>query len=76
MVDDVDVDRHPFILGEQVGDAERGDRDRGGGVHRGRTAGAAALGRGIGTLLLSHWSRRPLRRTARRELIAGATPPA
>ena len=33
MVDDVYVDRHPLALGEQVGNADRRDRDRGGGVH-------------------------------------------
>jgi hypothetical protein len=34
MVDDVHVDRHPFALGEQVGDADWRDGDRGAGVHR------------------------------------------
>ena len=38
MVDDVHVDRHPLALGEQVGNADRRDGDRGGGVHRVRTA--------------------------------------
>ena len=33
MVDDVHVDRHPLALGEQVGNADWRDRDRGGGVH-------------------------------------------
>ena len=30
MVDDVHVDRHPLALGEQVGDVDRRDGDRGG----------------------------------------------
>ena len=34
MVDDVHVDRHPLVLGEQVGDEDRRDGDRGGGAHR------------------------------------------
>ena len=34
MVDDVHVDRHPLALGEQVGNADWRDGDRGGGVHR------------------------------------------
>ena len=33
MVDDVHVDRHPLVLGEQVGNAHRRDGDRGRGVH-------------------------------------------
>ena len=33
MVDDVHVDRHPLALGEQVGNADWRDGDRGGGVH-------------------------------------------
>jgi hypothetical protein len=33
MVDDVHVDRHPFTLGEKVGNADWRDGDRGGGVH-------------------------------------------
>ena len=33
MVDDVNVDRHPLALGEQVGNADRRNGDRGGGVH-------------------------------------------
>src|SRR5439155_20253034 len=33
MVDDVHVDRHPLALGEQFGNADRRDGDRGGGVH-------------------------------------------
>ena len=38
MVDDVHVDRHPLALGEQVGNADWRDGDRGGGVHRVPTA--------------------------------------
>jgi hypothetical protein len=34
MVDDVHVDRHPLALNVQVGNEDRGDGDRGGGVHR------------------------------------------
>src|SRR3954453_6948658 len=33
MVDDVHVDRHPLVLGEQVGNAHRRDGDRWGAVH-------------------------------------------
>src|SRR5262249_50500927 len=33
MVDDVHVDRHPLALGEQVGNADWRDGDRGGGAH-------------------------------------------
>ena len=33
MVDDVHVDRHPLALGEQVGNADRRNGDRGGHVH-------------------------------------------
>src|SRR4029078_11781832 len=33
MVDDVHVDRHPLALGEQVGNADWRDGDRGEGVH-------------------------------------------
>ncbi len=42
MVDDVHVDRHPLALGEQVGDEDRRDGDRGGRVHRGPTTAAFA----------------------------------
>jgi hypothetical protein len=42
MVDDVHVDRHPLALGEHVGDADRRDGDRGGGVHRDPTAALVA----------------------------------
>jgi hypothetical protein len=31
----VHVDRHPLTLGEQVGNPDRRDGDRGGGTHRG-----------------------------------------
>jgi hypothetical protein len=33
MVDDVDVERHPLVLGEQVGDEDRRNADRGPGIH-------------------------------------------
>ena len=33
MVNDVHVDRHPLALCEQVGNEDRRDGDRGGGVH-------------------------------------------
>ena len=33
MVDEVHVDRHPLVLGEQVGNADRRDRDRRVDVH-------------------------------------------
>ena len=38
MVDDVHVDRHPLALDVKVGDEDRRDVDRGGGVHRVVTA--------------------------------------
>ena len=38
MVDDVHVDRHPLALGEQVGNADWRDGDRGGFAHRVPTA--------------------------------------
>jgi hypothetical protein len=34
MDDEVDVDRHPLGLGEEVGDADRREGDRAGDVHR------------------------------------------
>src|SRR3954466_10066652 len=52
MVDDVHVDRHPLVLGEQVGDADRRNGDRGVGVHCVPTAAAFALERDNGALLL------------------------
>ena len=36
MVDDVHVDRHPLVLGEQVGNADGRDGDRGGEAHAAR----------------------------------------
>ena len=33
MVDDVHVDRHPLALGEQIGNSDWRDGDRGGAVH-------------------------------------------
>ncbi len=43
MVDDVHIDRHPLALGEQVGNLDRGDGDRGGGGHRAPTAAAVVI---------------------------------
>jgi hypothetical protein len=38
MIDDVHVDRHPLALGEQVGNEDWRNGDRGGRVHRVATA--------------------------------------
>src|SRR6185436_20378268 len=42
MVDDVHVDRHQLALGEQVGNVDGPDGDRGGGAHRLPKPGSAA----------------------------------
>jgi hypothetical protein len=54
MVDDVHVDRQPLALDEQVGDADRRDGDRGGGVHRVPTAAVADV-RVMMTSLTVYW---------------------
>src|SRR5919106_970907 len=45
MVDDVHVDRHPLTLDEQVGNEDRRDGDRGGGVHLAPTPALSVAGR-------------------------------
>src|SRR4029453_18253816 len=45
MVDNVPVDRHPLALGEQVGNEDWRDGDRGEGVHLGPTAALSLAGR-------------------------------
>ena len=45
MVDDVDVERHRLALGGQVGNADRRDGDRGGGVHFVPTVALSVAGR-------------------------------
>src|SRR3954466_5920237 len=72
MVDDVHVDRHPLVLGEQVGDADRRDGDRGVGVHGVPTAATVAREPDNGAVLPFAVVYRSPRRIARRELIAGA----
>ena len=45
MVDDVHVERHRLALGGQVGNVDRRDGDRGGGVHVVSTAALSVAGR-------------------------------
>ena len=43
MVDDMHVDGHPLVPGEQVGDEDRRDGDRGEGVHPRTTAAVQVM---------------------------------
>ena len=63
VVDDVHVDRHPLVLGEQVGDEDRRHADRGGHAHRALLGASCApdgsacpiAARRWGTMLWLRW---------------------